>query len=185
MFADIPHSVYRLFDHQSRLLYVGCSYFPAERKLQHSGKCWYSEIASMTSTEYLTKELALAAEMTAIELENPLYNYTHQINKQRVTRQIKKDKQRAARAARQLAIRSRCPRCGGPKDYKPGVAYCPPCVTEDQRERKLAHGWVPSPTFGKHLCRCGKPLYVSPRGLEASYCQECKKEKNRQYRLTH
>jgi len=73
----MTHYVYRLFDSDDTLLYIGASQEPQGRLVAHCRKTWGSAIASMTEEEYLTRGLALAAEREAIESEEPLHNFLY------------------------------------------------------------------------------------------------------------
>ncbi|MGA4875918.1 GIY-YIG nuclease family protein [Streptomyces lydicamycinicus] len=68
-------AVYRLFDSEGRLLYVGISNDPGFRWKQHRGdKQWWQHVADKTVTWYDTRMLALQAEALAIHTEAPMYN---------------------------------------------------------------------------------------------------------------
>lgn len=70
-----PHYVYRMYDEDGRLLYVGISKTLATRLTQHHrDKPWADEIASVTGKRYATRDAARAAEIDAIHKENPRYN---------------------------------------------------------------------------------------------------------------
>ena len=68
-------ALYRLFDAEGDLLYVGISGYPTLRLQQHAGdKPWWNEVASHT-IEWLTdRPTAEAAEVAAIRAEKPRYN---------------------------------------------------------------------------------------------------------------
>jgi predicted GIY-YIG superfamily endonuclease len=69
-------SVYRLFDAEDRLLYVGCSDCVECRLDQHRlSKRWFGDIARHTVDEFPTRREALAAERVAIQTETPLHNH--------------------------------------------------------------------------------------------------------------
>lgn len=68
-------AVYRHFDDQGRLLYVGLSADPKRRTYEHSSRSdWALEIARMDAVWFPTRELAQAAEEKAIKEESPLHN---------------------------------------------------------------------------------------------------------------
>lgn len=71
-------AIYRFFDADDELLYVGISSDPALRWMQHRAtKPWASEVA-MRVIEWLPSRLdALLAEVQAIRTEQPRYNGTH------------------------------------------------------------------------------------------------------------
>jgi hypothetical protein len=74
-----PTAVYRLWDSQGQLLYVGLSHSPRERYVQHEGdKLWWPTVQRRHETWYDTRKEAEAAERVAIGNEAPLYNRTDQ-----------------------------------------------------------------------------------------------------------
>lgn len=67
--------LYRHFDAQGRLLYVGISVNVAYRLMQHmQGSPWADEIRSITVEIFETREAAMKAEREAVARENPLHN---------------------------------------------------------------------------------------------------------------
>jgi predicted GIY-YIG superfamily endonuclease len=74
---NLEHGVYRVYDADQLLLYVGVSVDPDGRLKAHShGAEWVPDHASHTVTWYLTRAAALAAETRAIRQEHPVYNVT-------------------------------------------------------------------------------------------------------------
>lgn len=73
-----PHVVYRLFDAQGHLLYVGTTCNFVQRMWQHAAdhKHWWSQVdrARTTVETYLTRDTARKAEAAAIADESPKYN---------------------------------------------------------------------------------------------------------------
>lgn len=72
-----PTTLYRLFDEDNRLLYVGisASRLGARRFGQHSQKKeWWQEIATATLEHYASREVALDKERDAIRSESPIHN---------------------------------------------------------------------------------------------------------------
>lgn len=68
-------ALYRHFDADGRLLYVGISLSPARRLSNHAaGSRWADKIAHVTIEWLPTRQEALAAEGRAIASENPLHN---------------------------------------------------------------------------------------------------------------
>lgn len=77
--ADRPHCVYRAFDGDGALLYVGCTQDPMYR-LRH----WTTELSEWTfhvravSFEWFTtRSAARSVEAAAIRSERPAYNVAH------------------------------------------------------------------------------------------------------------
>jgi hypothetical protein len=69
-----PSCVYRLFDGDGVLLYVGMALRPDNRIVRHRSKPWGHLIASCTESWYPNREQAKAAERSAIHHEDPVYN---------------------------------------------------------------------------------------------------------------
>lgn len=71
-------SLYRHFDADGVLLYVGISIDHISRLLQHRyGSDWFYDIASVTIEHFDTPEEAVEAENLAIVGEKPVYNKKH------------------------------------------------------------------------------------------------------------
>lgn len=76
-------TLYRLFDADSNLLYVGIATNPQARFRTHRGdKAWWPAVASVTLTEFATRSDAAAAEKEAIRNESPLHNHVHNHSRQ-------------------------------------------------------------------------------------------------------
>lgn len=71
---DKPSSVYRLYDAEGRLLYVGLARRPENRIYAHKRKPWGHLINSMAVEWFDDREAAKAAERTAIHHEEPIHN---------------------------------------------------------------------------------------------------------------
>jgi hypothetical protein len=70
--------VYRLFDADDRLLYVGISCMPGMRVSAHKRRRWGHLIARVEAGEsYPTEAEARTAEKRAIETEDPTFNIVH------------------------------------------------------------------------------------------------------------
>lgn len=68
-------TVYRLYDANDRLLYVGCSYNFAQRIDQHCHyQDWGRQVASATCVHFDSKDDALAVELEAQKTEHPIHN---------------------------------------------------------------------------------------------------------------
>lgn len=72
-------TLYRYFDSDDVLLYVGISLNAILRLAQHSysGAEWTARIARSTFNHFSTRSEALAAEKAAIKNEKPLFNVVH------------------------------------------------------------------------------------------------------------
>lgn len=70
-----PHFVYRCFDAEQRLLYVGCSVSPSQRIEQHRAKSWWwPQVARTRLLWFPNREYALHKEREAIAVEQPRWN---------------------------------------------------------------------------------------------------------------
>jgi predicted GIY-YIG superfamily endonuclease len=71
----LPVDLYRLYDADGALLYVGVSVNPVARLIHHKrAKDWYHDIAKIVIEKHATREAAYAAERKAIREENPKHN---------------------------------------------------------------------------------------------------------------
>lgn len=69
------NSVYRHFDKDGLLLYVGCSINIPQRMLKHASfSNWWSRVTTITIERYDSEFTARDAERTAIETEDPEFN---------------------------------------------------------------------------------------------------------------
>lgn len=67
-------AVYRFFDGDGRLLYVGKAIDPVSRRKQHEKRVWWADVRHDTVEWFDNERLALDAEDVAIRDENPVYN---------------------------------------------------------------------------------------------------------------
>lgn len=68
-------TLYRHFDSNDNLLYIGISLSAMNRLSQHEDNShWFNSISKVTIEKYNTREEALKAEKDSILLEKPLYN---------------------------------------------------------------------------------------------------------------
>ena len=69
------HYLYRHFDINNNLLYIGISCSPILRLKQHIyGSTWADEIATVTVEKFSSRKEVAKAEINAIQTENPKYN---------------------------------------------------------------------------------------------------------------
>lgn len=72
---DRRTALYRLYDINDQLLYIGIAFDPATRGYQHKKtKSWWPEVAWRDVTWFETRREAEAAEREALRAERPLYN---------------------------------------------------------------------------------------------------------------
>ena len=71
-------TLYRYFDSEGRLLYVGITGDNTKRQSQHRrNSFWFGEIASAKFEHFDTRRDAAQAEVLAIKNEKPLHNTQH------------------------------------------------------------------------------------------------------------
>ena len=85
----VPTVLYRHWDAEGRLLYIGISH-DAERRLREHRQCspWAPQIAKVEMVEYRSRPEAARAERNAIRAENPIHNverYTPTASRSEVT----------------------------------------------------------------------------------------------------
>ena len=74
-FGDDPTALYRLFDADGVLLYVGIAFDPRKRMQMHAHEeQWWGEVARRTLTWYGTRAEASDAENAVMDEEKPRYN---------------------------------------------------------------------------------------------------------------
>lgn len=72
------HALYRFYDTDGNLLYVGITLNPAHRWKQHAhDKPWWHQIATISVQTYPNREAVLEAERAAIIAERPRHNIVH------------------------------------------------------------------------------------------------------------
>ncbi|MFJ1695689.1 GIY-YIG nuclease family protein [Streptomyces sp. NPDC088252] len=67
-------AVYRLYDEDGELLYIGSSYDPARRCKDHHEKPWWPQVAQRTVVWHKTRAAAYKKEAKAIKAERPRHN---------------------------------------------------------------------------------------------------------------
>lgn len=73
--SDVPHYVYRYYDADDRLLYVGCTNSPIMRRRGHEkAATWFANVARARHTVFPDRRAALQRESQAIHLEKPRHN---------------------------------------------------------------------------------------------------------------
>ena len=75
-------SLYRHYDSNDNLLYIGVSLNALNRLSQHKRTgAWFNDISRVSIDKYETRQLVLDAEREAIVNESPKYNKQHSNNK--------------------------------------------------------------------------------------------------------
>lgn len=76
--TETLNHLYRHFDSDGNLLYVGISLNAVARLAQHKiCSQWFSQITTITIENFPTRHELLSAEIEAIKNEKPLYNVQH------------------------------------------------------------------------------------------------------------
>lgn len=86
----LPHWVYRVYDADERVLYVGCTLDPLRRMAEQKWAHWWDDIAHIEWDSYPDYATGREAELSAILFLDPSYNRQRGSRKARI----------AARAAR-------------------------------------------------------------------------------------
>lgn len=90
-------NLYRYFDKDDKLLYVGISLNAVYRLSQHKiTSPWFYEIAKITVETLVNREQAMKAEVKAIQNEKPIHNIQHK-NKKLTASEVKKLKIKESR----------------------------------------------------------------------------------------
>jgi hypothetical protein len=75
--ATQDHALYRFFDDDGNLLYVGITLDPGRRWRKHRGRPWWRFVADITVEQYTSRSAVLRAERRAIITEHPALNVLH------------------------------------------------------------------------------------------------------------
>ena len=79
---NTPTDLYRHFDSNGTLLYIGISLSTLNRLGQHKDNShWFNSISNITIEKFNTREEALLAEKDSIINEKPYYNTIHNVLK--------------------------------------------------------------------------------------------------------
>ena len=71
------HTLYRMFDSDDNLIYIGLTNNPPGRFKQHSqDKSWWDSVKYIAVEQFSSRDELIAAERTAIETERPIHNVT-------------------------------------------------------------------------------------------------------------
>jgi predicted GIY-YIG superfamily endonuclease len=104
------HALYRHFDIEKNLLYVGETNNYARRSDEHKDKPWWKDVASTTVEWFPSRKAAKAAEKAAILSEHPRENYIHNTdnpNRARRVLQRKTDQRGPSTLAERRAVREK------------------------------------------------------------------------------
>ena len=108
-----PATLYRHFDVDGRLLYVGVALGPVARLQQHASQSsWVKDIAQMTVERFPSRAAAEQAERHAIRLEQPVHNVAHARRQQQGDSNGFGDRMRAARLQAGRTLEAAGAECG-------------------------------------------------------------------------
>lgn len=80
--VEETHILYRFYDDEERLLYIGVTADPGRRMSAHSrGKPWWQSVRNITMQNFSTSADLMRAERQAIKTEDPIYNVVHSSRK--------------------------------------------------------------------------------------------------------
>jgi hypothetical protein len=86
------YCLYRHFDEDGILLYIGISISLIGRIINHRGNSfWFDDVATVTVKRFATKREVLDAEKLAIIKENPKHNIKHSLEKSKAERKESDD----------------------------------------------------------------------------------------------
>ena len=89
MTADTPHYLYRHFDADGKLLYVGITLNPESRQLTHRTTTpWRHLIATITQEMHPSLAIAEAYERHDIRTKVPLYNVSHSPDREAAKKRV-------------------------------------------------------------------------------------------------
>lgn len=92
----LPTVVYRFFDVEGTLLYVGLSGRLADRLELHRRKDWWQKVATIAVAHYPDRASAREAELLALEFEAPRFNSIRECDKLAARAARSTDETRAA-----------------------------------------------------------------------------------------
>jgi hypothetical protein len=73
--THIAATVYRIFDADNQLLYVGVTSRGVQRFYEHMLKNWWTTASVITVKHFADRQSALDAEAEALRTESPLHNH--------------------------------------------------------------------------------------------------------------
>ncbi|MDX3109558.1 GIY-YIG nuclease family protein [Nonomuraea angiospora] len=173
-------TLYRFFDADGTLLYVGITDSPLGRHGQHAAtQRWWHLVKTATFEHHPTRDLALAAETEAIKTEHPAFNAAGNDNPRRSERLAIWDARQERRAVAEMrALYGQLDYTVPPFDV--GCRAClaaefEPCLTPSGRQRENAHDCRPRDSREARQCPlCGSlpPMPGSvpgpPKGIAPS-----------------
>lgn len=82
--AFLPHVLYRFYDAEDALLYLGITVDEGVRWLVHAKTEWWPQVARVAIEKHPDRASAFVAEKAAIKAERPRYNVVHNVTRPKV-----------------------------------------------------------------------------------------------------
>lgn len=106
--------LYRYYDADGALLYVGISFIPDLRQMQHArDSIWYPLQARRTVAWFESRDEAEEAERTAIKAEQPRFNQSHNRRPDPTLRQAAEEREHLRAKIGALGWPGQAPQCTG------------------------------------------------------------------------
>ena len=103
--------LYRYFDDEGRLLYVGISFSAFARAVQHKRESvWFPKATFMTVEQYSSRKAACKAEEKAIKSEHPMFNITFSVKNTPKATRLQKSIKNPQDAVKRQALEKRAAR---------------------------------------------------------------------------
>lgn len=72
--ANVPHHVYRYYNADNEVLYVGCTWDLAKRDREHQDKDWYPQVRRVEFDTFPDRRAGRLGEYVAIQRLKPIHN---------------------------------------------------------------------------------------------------------------
>lgn len=160
--GDVKTALYRHFDADGRLLYVGISLSPTYRLRQHHDcSAWFQSIANVTVEWFPDRSAAMAAERQAIKAESPEFNVVHKFTAKDALRE--KAEESCAELTRKVTRFS--------ASYRAAQAAVVVGIPSSHMKLALAAGDLPYYTTPRHVAITGWALIGYLEALQAGAAQ--------------
>jgi hypothetical protein len=164
-----PTALYRHFDKDGKLLYVGISLSPTYRLSQHrDASRWFPRIASIKIEWLPSRDAALDAECDAIKAEDPEFNVVHKLTAREMFLQELADESRAELNRKVVQFDSSYSIAGAAKAV--GLA-------ESAVRLALLHGDLPFISTGSNIIITGWAVITYVEALQAGAAKVRAREK--------
>lgn len=146
---SVKTALYRHFDGEGRLLYVGVSLSPTYRLRQHLDcSAWYQSIATVAIEWFPSRASALSAERAAIKAERPEFNVVHKYTHKDAMRE--KAEESCAELTRKVTRFN--------TSYRAGEAASAVGIPGSHMKLALAAGDIPYYSAGRNVAITGWAL---------------------------